>query len=78
MAAEQGLLFSEEECKKLQSVILTNYQDRVQKSANVAIDDEERNCKMFAELGIPVKQYDIETDTFIKYYAPESNEVNVG
>lgn len=44
----------------------------------VAIDDEERNCKMFAELGIPVKQYDIETDTFIKYYAPESNEVNVG
>lgn len=44
----------------------------------VAIDDEERNCKMFAELGIPVKQYDIETDTFIKFYAPESNEVNVG
>lgn len=41
MAAEQGLLFSEEECKKLQSVILTNYQERVQKSANVAIDDED-------------------------------------
>ena len=44
----------------------------------VAIDDDERNCKMFAELGIPVKQYDIETDTFIKFYAPESTEVNVG
>lgn len=41
MAAEQRLLFSEEECKKLQSVILTNYQERVQKSANVVIDDEE-------------------------------------
>lgn len=44
----------------------------------VAIDDEERNCKMFAELGIPVKQYDIEEDKFIKYYEPEKNEVNVG
>lgn len=28
----------------------------------VAIDDDESNCKMFAELGIPTKLYDIETD----------------
>jgi len=40
----------------------------------VAIDDEERNCKMFAELGIPVKQYNIETDTFTKYYEPAKKE----
>ena len=38
------------------------------------IDDEEENCKMFAELGIPVKQYNIETDTFVKYYAPQNKE----
>ena len=46
MAAEQGLLFSDEECNKLQSVILTNYQERVQKSANVAIDDEEEEFQV--------------------------------
>lgn len=40
----------------------------------VAIDDDENNCKMFAELGIPVKQYDIETDTFSKYYEPENKD----
>lgn len=43
----------------------------------VAIDDDELNCKMFAELGIPVKQYDINEDKFIKYYAPENKEVEV-
>ena len=37
----------------------------------VAIDDEERNCKMYAELGIPTKLYDIETDTFKKYFSPK-------
>ena len=46
MEAEQGLLFSDEECNKLQSVILTNYQERVQKSANVAIDDEEEEFQV--------------------------------
>lgn len=46
MAVEQGLLFSDEECNKLQSVILTNYQERVQKSANVAIDDEEEEFQV--------------------------------
>ena len=40
----------------------------------IAIDDEERNCKMYAELGIPVKQYNIEEDKFIKYYEPESRK----
>lgn len=39
--AEQGLLFSEEECKQLQSVILSNYQERVSKSVNIVIEDEE-------------------------------------
>lgn len=38
---EQGLLFSDEECEQLQSVILTNYQERVQKSANIVVDDDE-------------------------------------
>lgn len=28
----------------------------------VAIDDDKDNCEMFAELGIPTKLYDIETD----------------
>lgn len=41
----------------------------------VAIDDELENCKMYAELGIPVKQYDIETDTFIKFFMPESERI---
>ena len=36
----------------------------------VAIDDDESNCKMFAELGVPAKQYDIKDDRFIKYYEP--------
>jgi len=39
--AEQGLLFSEDECQELQSVILSNYRDRVQKSVNIVIEDEE-------------------------------------
>lgn len=46
MAAEQGLLFSDEECNKLQSVILTNYQERFQKSSNVVIDDEEEEFQV--------------------------------
>ena len=37
----------------------------------VAIDDDTSNCEMFKELGIPTKQYDIETDTFNKFYVPE-------
>ena len=37
----------------------------------VAIDDEERNCKMFQEMGVLAKQYDIETDSFVKIFTPD-------
>ena len=39
----------------------------------VAIDDEERNCKMFAEMGVLAKQYDIETDSFTKVFNPSTS-----
>lgn len=46
------------------------------KSGNMpvlAIDDDLSNCEMFVSMCIPTKKYDIETDTFEKFFVPDVN-----